>query len=92
MGQFVFQLDAIGGHGCQRERGDGDFVVGCEQSHCTDCITREYVRRLKRTGAMINSAKLVHWPGTKEQVVDDLVSGKRQSNFPEYERYNSRQG
>jgi|HubBroStandDraft_6_1064221.scaffolds.fasta_scaffold00062_42 hypothetical protein len=81
MGQFVVHVDAIGNHGCQRDRKDGETVVGCDQSQCTDCITREYVRRLKRGGTMMTAATITHWPGSDSEVRDDLLSGKRSGSF-----------
>lgn len=88
MGQFRVTVDAVGGHGCMRELGGGATVIGCERVGCVDCITREYVRRLKRSGASVAIATLEHWP--KDQlvegfatglVVDDLLTGKRSGSF-----------
>lgn len=81
MGQFIVSVDAVGNHGCSRDVGDGEFVVGCELPHCTDCITREYVRRLKRSGASLTSATITHWPGSESEVLDDLLTGKRAGSF-----------
>lgn len=81
MGQFNVSVTAVGNHGCQREVKDGEHVVGCEQSQCTDCVTREYIRRLKRTGAMVGGAVITHWPGTANEVRDDLVTGRRSGSF-----------
>jgi hypothetical protein len=98
MGDFRIVIEAMGGHGCQRERGDGDHVVGCEQHGCPDCMTRELVRRMKRAGVSLHKAELVHWPADMEgrnynkdsEVRDDLLTGLRSGRFPEYERYASR--
>lgn len=92
MGQFRVTVEAIGGHGCQREYGDGEHVVGCERSGCTDCITREYVRRLKRAGASVSVAQIVHWPQEVGQVHDDLLTGERRGSFPERDRYRAQRG
>lgn len=81
MGQFIVNVDAVGNHGCQRDKKDGEAVVGCDQSHCTDCITREYVRRLKRSGTMISAATITHWPGSESEVRDDLLTGRRAGSF-----------
>ena len=81
MGQFRVTVDAVGGHGCQREKGDGEFVIGCERPGCPDCIAREFVRRLRRSGATVNVATLEHWPGTESQVTDDLLTGIRSGSF-----------
>lgn len=93
MGDFRIVVEAMGGHGCQREVKDGGTVMGCERPGCPDCIAREMVRRLKRSGATVHSAKLVHWPADMElngrlvgyakenEVVDDLLTGERSGSF-----------
>jgi len=90
MGTFAAKVVAVGGHGCEREKGDGANVVGCERSGCPDCITREYVRRLKRSGASVELAELIHWPPDvgalkgqpfEGQVKDDLLTGLRTGSF-----------
>lgn len=95
MGDFRFVVEALGGHGCMREVGDGEVVIGCNRPGCPDCILRECVRRLQRSGATIHQAKLVHWPADfvsphtgelagyakESEVTDDLVTGKRSGSF-----------
>jgi hypothetical protein len=80
MGNFRLELELIGGHGCQRDRKDGDEVYGCRSQHCPDCRIREFVEDMSRRYTMVE-AKLKHWPGTTTEVVDDLVSKKRHGNF-----------
>lgn len=87
MGEFQVTVTAVGGHGCQRELGDGEHVVGCERPNCPDCITREFVRRLKRSGATVSEATLLHWPREVGQVRDDLLTGARRGTFPERDRF-----
>lgn len=95
MGDFRVVVEAMGSHGCERGYGNGAYVVGCERPGCTDCITREYVRRLKRAGATVHMAELVHWPADMKdrgyekdkEVRDNLLTGIRIGNFPELERY-----
>jgi hypothetical protein len=84
MGNFRIEIDAVGGHGCERETKDGGTVKGCGQPTCPDCMARKFVADLKAAGMFSNTpaaAKLTHWPGTKEQVVDDLLTGKRSGSF-----------
>ena len=94
MGDFRLTVEALGGHGCERDKGDGDHVVGCERRDCPDCMARELVRRMKRAGIQIHRAELVHWPHdfvpphggtsnyTKEnEVRDDLLTGIRSGSF-----------
>jgi len=81
MGDFMLVVTAAGNHGCEREKRDGAVVIGCERPGCPDCISREMVRRLKRTGATVKEAVLTHWPGTTEQVEDNLLTGIRSGSF-----------
>ena len=87
MGDFRILVEAVGGHGCQRDKKSGEVVMGCEQHGCPDCIAREFVRRLKRGGSMLKKAELTHWPAdlpgyTKEsEVRDDLLTGIRTGSF-----------
>lgn len=81
MGDFHVVVKGVGSHGCERDKGDGATVLGCDRPGCPDCIAREFVRRLKRSGSMISAATLTHWPDTAEVVEDDLLSGKRKGAF-----------
>jgi hypothetical protein len=88
MGDYRIVIEALGGHGCQRDKRDGDAVVGCEQRNCPDCKARELVRQMKRMGEQVKVARIEHWPGDmpgydpKNTVTDDLLSGIRRGNFP----------
>lgn len=81
MGEFRVTLVGTGNHGCNREKKDGEFVVGCELPGCIDCIIRECVRRLKRTHARMDRADLIHFPDTDYKVLDDLLAGVRVGEF-----------
>ena len=82
MGQFIVEIDAVGAHGCQRNIKDGQLVQQfCGSVGCPDCQAREFVRLLKRSGTMVNSAKLTHWPGQTSTVQDDLITFVRKGNF-----------
>jgi hypothetical protein len=73
MGNFRLVIDAVGGHGCQREVKDGGTVIGCGRMDCPDCVAGALVTELaKRTGSSIQSASLTHWPGTSSEVVDEF--------------------
>jgi hypothetical protein len=93
MGDFRVTVEALGGHGCQREKGDGETVIGCDLPGCPDCMAREFVRRLKRSGATVKLAEIRHWPADMPgysadgEVRDDLLTGARTGAFPERERY-----
>ena len=75
MGQFKIEITAAGGHGCKREPKEGERVYGCRRMDCPDCAFADFVERLRRSGAgpIIEKATFTHWPGTPEQVVDEVV-------------------
>jgi hypothetical protein len=93
MGDFRVTVEALGGHGCQREKGDGETVIGCERQGCPDCMAREFVRRLKRSGATVKLAEIRHWPAdmpgytAEREVRDNLLTGQRAGEFPERNQY-----
>lgn len=81
MGDFRIEVNATGGHGCQRELKDGSEVGDCGQPSCPDCLARRFVRDLKNQGQMVKDALLIHWPNSTPTIVDNLVSGKRSGSF-----------
>ena len=84
MGQFKFEMVAVGGHGCDRTARDGEkFRTGCGRESCPDCSIGQLVEQLRKVGngCTIESAVLTHWPGTSSVVKDDFVSGTRRGNF-----------
>lgn len=91
MGTFRVEVQGVGGHGCQRNVGNGEKVeLSCGSSGCIDCVTREYVTKLRQMGVMFmknedpnndGHAVLTHWPGQKNQVVDDLLTRERTGSF-----------
>lgn len=75
MGEFRVELTGVGAHGCQREVKDGGTVYGCARMDCPDCVTAEYVGRMaKHAGVTVVSAKITHWPGQPNEVVDNFVT------------------
>ena len=95
MGDFRIVIEAMGNHGCQREKASEEYVVGCEQHGCPDCMVRELVRRMKRGGVTLHKAEIVHWPADMDgrnypednEVRDNLLTGIRSGKFPEFSRY-----
>ena len=81
MGNFKIEIEAVGGHGCQRGKLDGEIVNDCGQPTCPDCIARRFVAQLKQSENSLVSAVLVHWPVTEFEVRDDLLSGVRSGSF-----------
>lgn len=89
MGDFRVTVEAVGGHGCERDKGDGETVAGCALPHCPDCMARDFVKRLSESGATVKLAQLRHWPAdlpgytAEREVRDDLLTGVRTGTFPE---------
>lgn len=81
MGNFVIHIEAVGGHGCQRDLKAGAKVPGCGLPTCPDCIAREAVKTLKATGSDVKRATLTHWPDGPGTVVDNLLTGVRSNSF-----------
>lgn len=82
MGTFKIEIIAIGGHGVDRSKKNGevvDFDAGGENT--PDEIAKDFVNVLTANGVSIQSAKIVHWPGEPTEVSDDLVTGVRTGNF-----------
>lgn len=86
MGDFNVHVQAVGGHGCQREKKNGEVVEGCGQQTCVDCITRRYVTELKNV-ASVKVAVLTHWPVEvagytgQDEVRDNLLTNIRHGSF-----------
>ena len=87
MGTFRVMVTAVGGHGCQRDKNGADVITGCGEPSCPDCITREYVRKLKQC-ASVSEAIIHHWPGSQVRpdglagdVMDNLLLERRLGRF-----------
>jgi hypothetical protein len=81
MGNFTVEIEAVGGHGCEREAKSGAVVAGCGLPSCPDCAVRSFVAELKAQGNNVLRATLRHWPHTGSEVSDDLLTGIRRGNF-----------
>lgn len=85
MGTFRVEVQAVGGHGCQRELKEGATVHGCGSPSCPDCIARDFVQKLTAAGVFFGDAegyaRITHWPGQPGEVRDDLITGKRSGSF-----------
>lgn len=81
MGNFLIVVEAVGGHGCQRDRKDGEIVQGCGLDTCPDCTTRRFVADMKRKGNNVREATLTHWPEQVGSVQDELLTGQRKGSF-----------
>ncbi len=77
MGQFRIVIDAIGSNGCARQ---GEKLHSrCGKFTCPDCMAYDFVQQLKQKGVAVGVATLSHHPGTKVEVIDDLLKNERQS-------------
>lgn len=81
MGQYRIEIVALGGHGCQRELGDGETVKGCGGAFCPDCRAKAFVRSLEEMGQHVVTAELTHWPGEPCEVRDDMLTEVRHGRF-----------
>jgi hypothetical protein len=82
MGQFKIEITAVGGHGQDRSKKAGEVVDFKEGGDTTpDAIAKKCIDELKAAGVNVESAKIVHWPGTETEVTDDLQTGVRTGNF-----------
>lgn len=87
MGNFRIEINAVGGHGHHRAVKDGETLPGyCAEgpNYCPDCEALEVVEKMRRTGLFSHpgtSATITHWPGTPDEVVDDLLTRKRRGSF-----------
>lgn len=82
MGNYRIEIDAVGGHGCQRDIKDGEMIAAeCGQSFCPDCKARRLVADLRASGNSLSKATLTHWPGMPDEVQDNLLSGIRKGSF-----------
>lgn len=82
MGQFIINIKAVGGHGQDRRKKNGevvDFNSGGEST--PDAIAKRLTDELIASGANVESATITHWPGQSDEVTDDLITGIRNGNF-----------
>src|SRR5690349_18906593 len=89
MGLFRIVREAAGGHGCQRELGDGEKVFGCRRQDCADCVTQEYIVKMKKI-FVVNKSELIHWSEDPSQVIDEIV--RTVNEVAEYHNTNGNTG
>ena len=72
MGQFKIVIDAVGGHGQDREKKDGEIVdfKNGGQYETPESIAQSCVDTLKAHGVNVRSAKVYHWPQLNERGED----------------------
>lgn len=79
MGNYRIVINAVGGHGQDRDKGNGETVDFGDNS--PEAIVRRCVEELQATGNSVTEATVHHWPGTNAEVVDNLLSGRRIGSF-----------
>lgn len=89
MGDFRIVINAIGSHGQDRDKKNGEVVdFG---NNTPEAIAQELVERLKTSGVNVVNAEVIHWPldnyggqtqnGRTNQIADDLLTNKRTGAF-----------
>lgn len=82
MGTFKIVVTAVGGHGVDRGKREGEVVdFKVEGDNTPDAIAKDFVEKLRATGCQVDVATITHWPDTAGEVKDDLVTGFRKGNF-----------
>jgi hypothetical protein len=81
MGDFRFEINATGGHGCQRDIASGGLVEGCGEPGCPDCLARTFVKQLRAHGISVKDALFIHWPNGAGTVLDNLLTKERSGSF-----------
>lgn len=78
MGNFKIEIEAVGGHGIQREIKQGERIdYSATYGHEPDAMAAAFVRDLACKNNDVLYAKLVHWP-TSSPIVDNLLTGTRE--------------
>jgi hypothetical protein len=82
MENFRIEIEAVGGHGCDRDTEEGKLIK-YQMGHtyladgtCPDCNAKAIAERFAASSNLV-SAKLIHWPDTTP-IVDDLRTGTRE--------------
>jgi hypothetical protein len=84
MGNFRITINAVGGHGQDRNKKDGeivDFDADRADGLSPEAIVKKAVEELQQHGNSVTEATVHHWPGSGNDVVDNLLTGKRKGNF-----------
>lgn len=97
MGNFRIVIDAVGGHGQDRSKKDGEVVdFNIDSVDSPEAIAQRAVTELREKGTNVLSAKVYHWPADTvyqgEPVIpisndgvpcitDDLFTGFRKGSF-----------
>jgi hypothetical protein len=83
MGDFRMTIEAVGGHGCDRNAKAGDQVRGCGGETCPDCIFARFVSELQRAGMRPWKATFHHWPADMAAHDFPLATSERPPSLDE---------
>ncbi len=81
MGDFRIIINAIGGHGQDRDKKDGEVVdFG---TNTPEAIAKKCVENLLASGIHVVDAKVIHPANRKDKdnIEDDLITGIRKGTF-----------
>lgn len=88
MGNFRIVIEAVGSHGQDRGKKDGEEVDFTEvgygspkNENTPEAIAQRAVEELTAHGTNVERAWVHHWPGTGTDVIDNLLTNKRKGNF-----------
>lgn len=82
MGNFKIEISAVGGHGQDRSKKEGEIVNFYADGNTTpDAIAKTLVETLRVFNINVEVAEIIHWPGEEGEVIDDLLTGERKGNF-----------
>lgn len=82
MGNFRIEIEAVGGHGVDREIKDGGVVnFFIDGNETPDALAKRFYEVLKWNGFDVKEAELIHWPGDPNEVKDNLITGVRTGSF-----------
>lgn len=82
MGTFKVEITAVGGHGVDRLKKNGETVdFNSDGPNSPDAITARYVQEMKQSGVNVEVAVIRHWPDQPSEVKDNLLTGERTGNF-----------
>jgi hypothetical protein len=78
MGTFKIEITAVGNHCVDRSKREGQVVDFEDGGNGTpDALAAKFVEELQATGCVVESARIIHWPGNPTSVSDDLITGIR---------------
>lgn len=90
MGDFRIIINAVGGHGQDRSKKDGEVVdFNTDGPGSPEAIAKEFVEKLQASGCSVQSAIVEHWPVDNypesreagKEIIDDLLTGVRKGSF-----------